>query len=660
MVMNTKLTIGAKLIIGFVGVAALIAVLALYSVSVGQKSLEESVGRSSVFLAEEMIKRMDQNIHLKIEELQKHTRHVLLQSALSESNARFEKLDSIEDYITQKKEEWTSQPKDEMTPFMEELIESDLSYSLRREFIGFYEKKYGYKVFAEVLVTNKYGANVAQTGITSRYRQDDEEWWEIAKEKDSYTSDIIYDESAGTHGLRIAVGIDDEDQNFVGVIEAIVAPTEILRGAEIFTKKYETTEIQLLTQDGALIYATKPFKFLEDVGDEDFFKKVQGEGGFFIGKEGGREKLFSYSRSKGYRDFEGLEWILLVSHDTGEVLGPTFILRNRILASSLILMGASVLIALLFSRSIAKPVTKLRDGALEIAEGNLNKKVEVKSKDEVGELSTAFNEMTSKLQQSYADLEREIEQRKKAEEKAQRLNRELEQRLVELRAANKELEAFSYSVSHDLRAPLRAIDGFSQVMLEDYCDKLDSEGARVLSVIRSNTQKMGQLIDDLLIFSRRGRQEMKKSKINMEKLARSVFEELKPTSPERNLRMKITALPPAYGDERMIREVLVNLLSNAVKFTKYRRDSVIEVGGKLQDNQNVYSVKDNGVGFDMQYVNKLFGVFQRLHSEEEFDGTGVGLALVQRIIHRHGGQVWAEGKLNQGATFYFMLPRKEG
>ena len=263
-----------------------------------------------------------------------------------------------------------------------------------------------------------------------------------------------------------------------------------------------------------------------------------------------------------------------------------------------------------------------------------------------------------------------ITQRKLAEQQIHRLHAELqrhaadlEQRVTERTAqfqiANQELEAFSYSVSHDLRAPLRAIDGFARILAEDYTARLDDEGRRVLAIICDEATRMGQLIDDLLAFSRMNRRQIESRAVDLAGLAQDVFDECAALAPGRQLQFRAQSLPPAFGDHAMLRQVLINLLSNAIKYTRLRPVAKIEVGGRAAEGEHLYFVKDNGVGFDMRYVDKLFGVFQRLHSDAEFEGTGVGLALVQRIIHRHGGRVWADAKLDEGATFYFTLPRPE-
>jgi len=250
----------------------------------------------------------------------------------------------------------------------------------------------------------------------------------------------------------------------------------------------------------------------------------------------------------------------------------------------------------------------------------------------------------------------DITEKKKYEEALENAHDELKEHATRLEAVNKELESFSYSVSHDLRSPLRAIVGFARMILDEKGATFDPETRRKFGIIQENAQKMGRLIDDLLRLSRLGRTELKRSKLDMDALVREVMQEIRMAEPEREFVTEIGDLPTARGDPAMIRQLLVNLLSNAVKFTRDQQDARIEVGGFERSGEQVYYVKDNGVGFDMKYYSKLFGVFQRLVSESQFEGTGVGLALVQRIVQRHGGRIWAEGKIQRGATFYFTLP----
>jgi PAS domain S-box-containing protein len=243
---------------------------------------------------------------------------------------------------------------------------------------------------------------------------------------------------------------------------------------------------------------------------------------------------------------------------------------------------------------------------------------------------------------------RDITERRRAEQA-------LSERNLQLEAANRELESFSYSVSHDLRAPLRAIDGFSSIVLRDHAAALPAEGQRYLGLVREGAQQMARLIDDLLTFAKTARQPIDKRKIALKKLVNECLEEFKNDIANRKVEFAVGSLPDCEADPALLKQVLVNLLGNAVKYTRKQPLAKIEVGFRSDKGEQVIYVKDNGVGFDMKYAGKLFGVFQRLHHKGEFEGTGVGLAIVQRVVHRHGGRVWAEAEPDKGATFYFTL-----
>jgi light-regulated signal transduction histidine kinase (bacteriophytochrome) len=338
-------------------------------------------------------------------------------------------------------------------------------------------------------------------------------------------------------------------------------------------------------------------------------------------------------------------------------------------------MALSLLAALLMSiwlqRAVTRPILMVAGVARNVMEKrDFSLRVTKTTEDEIGVLVDAFNAMLAEvgrraeaLESSNRQLEHEMAERRRTDDALRQLNADLEQRVADrteaLAAANKELEGFSYSVSHDLRAPLRAVIGFSKMLLEDHGEQLDAEARRKVDVIKEDAEHMGRLIDDLLAFSRLGRKTIQLTEVNMTELAQSVYDNLSRQTPDQHAEFRLGKLPAASGDRALLGQVWTNLISNAMKFSSKRDGALIEVSAVSNEQEYIYFVRDNGAGFDPRYQAKLFGVFQRLHDASEFPGTGVGLALIQRIVVRHRGRVWAEGKPGEGATFYFTLPREQ-
>ena len=304
-------------------------------------------------------------------------------------------------------------------------------------------------------------------------------------------------------------------------------------------------------------------------------------------------------------------------------------------------------IALIFTRRLLTVISQLASGVRRVSEGELSLQLNIEDLvcAEFGSLAHSFDSMTRNLESS----------RKQLDEQNLSLENKVAERTIELERSNKELEAFNYSVSHDLRAPLRSIDGFSQALAEDYQAQLDETGQDYLRRVRAAANRMGLLIDDMLRLSRLGRQEMTIDDVNLSELAESVFNKLRETDPERLVEVKVDPVLMVRGDAHLLGIALDNLIGNAWKYSARSENAKIEVGQTQRGSIKVFYVRDNGAGFDMRYADKLFSAFQRLHKSTDFEGTGIGLATVARIVHRHGGDIWAEAEVNKGATFFFNL-----
>jgi len=459
----------------------------------------------------------------------------------------------------------------------------------------------------------------------------------------TYTQGVFYSLPLQQTTMMISTPISDRNKNLVSVLAGRLDLRDLSSIMSAQSGLSQSEKTYLVNKSN--FFVTEPLS-----GEGYALKKT-------VRTEGVKAGLSGSDGVGFYEDYRNIpvigsyKWLpeynmcLITEVDQAEAYAPVNAMAVTMLTIVSLLTLIVVVAGFFLARTITQPLARLVAGAAEIGRsGHLDRKIGTEGRDEIGELSRAFDRMATELKVTTVSID-ELEQR-------------IHERTAQLEAANRELEAFTYSVSHDLRAPLRAIDGYTRILLDDYQPLLDEEGKRICSVISEGAHKMSDLIDDLLTFSRLGRSTLNPSNIDMDALAKSVFQELTTAQSRKRIDFQVDSAPPAVGDPALLRQVWVNLLSNSIKFSQRKKRAVIKVHSEEMENETVYSVQDNGVGFDMQYADKLFGVFQRLHNVREFEGNGVGLALVQRVIHRHGGRVWADGETGKGATFYFTLPHQ--
>jgi signal transduction histidine kinase len=424
------------------------------------------------------------------------------------------------------------------------------------------------------------------------------------------------------HAISIGVRVDNEQGDFIGVMRAVVSVKAIVREAEIAISRYETTTIKLTTKDGKLIYGTKAFQFLEDVSEKEFFKNMKGESGFFFAEEGARERLFSYARSKGYRDFEGLGWTLAVRHDVEEVLRPAFVLRNNIMAASLILIAAGIAIAFFISLSITRPIAKLRKSAEIIGKGDLEHRVDLQTKDEIGELAASFTHMAEDLKQAQEELIRK--------EKLAILGQ------------------LAGGVGHELRNPLGAIKN-AAYFLNMALEKPEPEVKETLEILEKEVATSERIISSLLGFARPRAPVRRKVHVN-----EVIQEALSRTDIAENVELVSQldeSVPTILADPDQLAQVFGNLILNGVQ-------AMLE-GGKLtikskveSPNWVVVSVADTGVGIPEENLGKLF---EPLFTSKA-KGIGLGLAITKALVEGHGGTIEVESVEGKGSMFVVKLP----
>lgn len=486
-----------------------------------------------------------------------------------------------------------------------------------------------------------------------------------------YLSDVFFSKAIGNRpAMLVTAPAFDFDGAFIGVIAFEVDMNLIYKLIRDVTGLGDTGEVLVGMKKGNEAVYINPLRHDPDAALKKGIPLGGKLGGPILEAVQGRigaGRLLDYRRKNviaAWRHLPSLDWGLVAKIDAEEAFADVTKLRNRVLIIVVIVFVLCGMIAFSIAQSISVPIKTLSQGAEIIGRGNLDYKTGSHRKDELGQLSRSIDKMTGDLKKITAsrdELNREIAERKRAEEDISRLNEDLKYHVVQLEESNRELDAFSYSVSHDLRSPLRHMAGFMELLQKRAWPQMDETNRHYMTIISESSIRMGVLIDDLLAFSRIGRSEMRTVAIRVKQIVQEAIGELREETKERDIAWKIGELPEIHGDPSLLRLVLVNLISNALKFTRPRSRAEIEIGCTEEEDEFVFFVKDNGVGFDMNYAEKLFGVFQRLHHRDEFEGTGIGLANVRRIVSRHGGRAWAVGSLDHGATFYFSLPngRKE-
>jgi len=627
--------IGPKLVLGFAGVALLTGAVGYVSVNISKKALQKSIGENSVSLATDVLDKIDSGIYRRIEELQTFSIDMEIVEAAEESNSRFERLNDIQSYIKEKDSEWTSAPKETITAFMWELMGNKVSQEMRN-LAGNFEDRYGYKVFSEIFLTNKYGANVAMTGRTSDYYQADEQWWQAAKEDGLYVSDVEYDQSSKVYSLTIGTSVNDEKGNFLGVMKTVLniedAFYTIRQSKKLLV--YKTANLKLYDKEGKVIFdESGQTAFPDKFPCMNLFDDIANKSGYMLTRKGPdkNEQLFVYVNSRGYRDYKGLGWVLTAEYQAKEIFAPVATLRNAVLCVTAVMVIGAVLIGIFISRSISRPITKLKDGADDISSGTLNTKIEISSADEVGQLAQSFNRMAEILN---IDMAR----RKKAEEKL----RDYHAKLKSLAKASwlteeRERRRISHGLHDDIGQKLAvakldllsSLQGDISPETAESIKKVCSEIEIVIGSVRSFTFELSNPV---------------LTELGLEAaIERHLSGEIRNKHGIKFELNKCGQLARLDEDISMcLFRSTRELLNNVVRHSHAKN---VTVSVDKTEEDIIITVSDDGVGFDPEAISSKID-----------DKGGFGLFSIREQVESFSGQLKIESKPGHGSKFTIIMP----
>jgi len=605
----------------------------MYSVTAGQDFIQESVGQSSLLLAQDMAKFIEFGISIRIDNLIDYSKTSIVQKAVLKSNQEFGEFEDIQGYITQQDDDWQSVPKETISPFMQSLISNELSEDIRKNYVEKINPKTGHSIFAELFLTNEYGANVAQSGKTTDYRQDDEDWWQEAKVKEISVGKTEFDESAKTDVIPIAIKITDEDGKFIGVLKAPLSVRSLIREAELFTQYDVTTQVNIVTEEGFLVYSTTPFIFNKDISNQSFFEKLQGgeQRGYFVDDGEFRKELVAYVKPSDLQVVGEQGWIFVIKHRIGDVgiMSGMGTLRDNMIIFSAIIIVIALLLGIIFSRSISNPITRLTYLAEEIGKENFDVKVNLKGRGEIAQLVKKMKDMG-----------------------------------IALKNAKKQKAEFISMITHELKTPLTPIIGFTQALLDrEILGPLSPKQQDAVETISKNANHLQSIIGDLLDSHRldMGKIKFNYTKVDVADLTNSVIKNFKKEIESKKIQINVDAKPPMLitTDKQRVEQVLTNIVVNSIDFVP-KDTGKISVSAKLEKDYVLFTIQDNGTGIPPEDIDKIFDSFSQIETKltRKHGGAGLGLAICRALVTKLGGKIWVESKLGKGTSFHFTIAQK--
>ncbi|UCE80691.1 MAG: sensor histidine kinase [Methanobacteriota archaeon] len=615
--------IGVRFAAGLIAILLLMASLALYSTVMGRAALVEGVGLASEAIVDSLSKSMDMLLYLKSHEVLTFMGHEGIVKETNDSNAIFDAMEDPQAYINQIDENWSAAPLDIIPESMEEILENNISLLLKSELVEHYVTEHGMDLFTGVVLTNKYGAVISTTYRIADFRQADEAWWQSASQGELVITDITFEEDFARYAVSACLPVEGQSGEFLGAAKASFNILSVAKDIELTALGYETSELKIATSEGGLIFSSRAYIMLQDVSDRSYFEHVSGESGYFSDSEGGSARLFSYSVSKGYLEYDGHGWIMFLSHAEDEVLGPATDLQLQILLVASLAITLAIIVSLILSQSITRPIASLETATRKIARGEFEERINVTRQDEIGRLAETFNEMASELNLMYSDLEGKVKERTEA-----------------LENLNKKLNVLSSITRHDALNQLTAQKGWLGIAIESSKDPALTDHLRKAE---SAADRLVSLLDFASEYEELGAS--RPEWVDLQKALESAITGLALAGKE--LRSRLDGVE-VFADP-MFSKVLHNLIGNSIKHG--RGVTTISLSFSVGEGGMTIVVKDDGVGIPAERKGSLF------RRESLADGEpSHGLFLSSEILGITNISIRETGVEGEGARFEIFVP----